>query len=345
MDEFEKQIKEGLSQNGSLDSEKSDQLKKKALEYFDRSRKKSESTMTACILFCILTIAAAWFKFTASVYVKAQVFYSIVMVVGFIGLVFMGLLSFILNNRIGFLKELRMMKLGMRDDSGKNLVHPLVGSLFQSEIAIWLVGILAVITLVTLFVYPGFNAKRIMMNVNQVTTVETDGGGSIIEHVSYPIFGKTPLTSVVTCAGSEEEAARWKWFDESGRELPRSIGTKEGKTHCTVDLYEPTMPGEWAYYKRVGSLDNIAKKEGETWMVSREIPHCTADYRPKGIKRFAHTIHLPENAIIESITPEPSERYSTGGHSVIRFTRQLKKAGTFSYEIVYRLDGTGETKN
>jgi hypothetical protein len=319
MNDFEKQIRESLSSEGSLDSEKSQSLKKKSIEYYDRALRKSERTFVLLIIFCLLTIIIAWIKFIGSAYPKQQIFYGVAMTIGFLGLVFIGLLSFIINNRIGLLKEIKMIRLGVEEDATQALKNPLVGTYARAEYVFWAVGIAASIIIIAQILFPGFRATRYGLHVNKYVTVQYDGSASSVEHVSFPVTGKKPLFDFAMDFTGNPDCADWKWFDAKGRELMKSIDQSDDKTKVKINLYEPVMPGEWLYYRLESGCPNAVKRVENERIIEMQDLYGYPDCACMGKMQFSFSVELPKGAEIISIKPEGAEKTSLNNIPVIHF--------------------------
>ncbi len=319
MDELEKMIREGLEKDGSLDPDKSQALKKQTLEYYDRALHKSERIFISCILFCFLTIVIAWMKFTGSVYAKQQIFCGVVMILGFLGLVFMGLLSFIINNRIGILKEIKMMRLGIQDDAPGSLKHPLLGTYARAEYAIWFVGVAASILIIAQVLFPGFRPAQTGLLINKNVIVQSDGSATEIHHVSFPVTGRKPLYHFPLAVPGRMDCTGWKCLDRQGRELLASIKESEDRTELKINLYEPAMPGEWIYFSLEMPSRETAKKEGDAWTFEEM---DLLEYPDLGFRapiQFFVAVQLPSGSEIISTEPENAEKCLSDNAPVVRF--------------------------
>lgn len=337
MDDLEKQIRESLASEGSLDPEKSQSLKKQSMEYYDRALRKSEYTFMLLVVFCLLTIVIAWIKFTGSAYPKQQIFYGAVMTIGFLGLVFIGLLSFIINNRIGLLKEIKMIGLGVKEDASQTLKHPLVGTYAKAEYAFWAIGIAASIIIIAQIICPSFRTTRYGLHVNKYVTVQYDGAASSVEHVSFPVIGKKPLFGFTIDFTGNPDCKDWKWFDEKGRELIKSITQSDGKTKVRIDLYEPVMPGEWVYYKLESQCPQSVKRVENERTFEMEDLYGYPDCACQGKMQLSFSIELPKGAEIISLEPEGGEQTSVNNISTIHFRTPKTGKQPAMYLIKYKL--------
>ncbi|MBN1903023.1 hypothetical protein JW926_16995 [Candidatus Sumerlaeota bacterium] len=319
MDDLEKQIKESLSSEGFLDPEKSRSLKKKSIEYYDRALKKSEYTFVFLVVFCLLTIIIAWIRFTGSAYPKQQIFYGAVMTIGFLALVFIALLSFIINNRIGLLKEIKMIRLGVEEDASQSLKHPLVGTYARAEYAFWAVGIIVSLIILAQILFPGFRSTRYGLHVNKHVTIQYDGAASSVEHVSFPVIGKKPLFGFSIDFTGSPDCMDWKWFDGKGRKLIKIIRQKDGKTEVEIDLFEPVMPGEWMYYRLESQCQDAVKRTENERSFEMEDLYGYPDCACQGKMNLAISVELPKGAQIISLEPDGAERTSIDNIPVIYF--------------------------
>lgn len=337
MDDFEKQIRESLSSEGSLDPEKSRSLKKKSMEYYDHALRKSERTFILLIFFCLLTIIIAWIKFTGSAYPKQQIFYGAAMTIGFLGLVFIGLLSFIINNRIGLLKEIKMIRLGVQEDATQTLKNPLIGTYARAEYVFWAVGIAASVIIIAQILFPGFRTTRYGLHVNKHVTVQYDGSASFVEHVSFPVTGKIPLFGFNLDFSGNPDCSDWKWFDAKGRELIKSIKQKNGKTEIKIDLYEPVMPGEWVYYKLESRCSEAVKRVENERILEMQDLYGYPDCACTGKMQFSLSVELPKGAEIISIEPDGAEQTTFNNIPVIYFRTSKTGKQPTRYLIKHKL--------
>jgi hypothetical protein len=337
MDDFEKQIRESLTGEGFLDSEKSQSLKKQSMEYYDRALRKSEYTFMLLIVFCLLTIIISWIKFTGSAYLKQQIFYGAVMTIGFLALVFIGLLIFIINNRIGLLKEIKMIGLGIKEDASQTLKNPLVGTYARAEYVFWAIGIAASIIIVAQILCPGLRTTRYGLHVNKYITVQYDGAVSSVEHVSFPVTGKKPLFGFTIDFTGNPDCTNWKWVDGKGRELIKSISQSDGKTNVRIDLYEPVMPGEWVYYKLESQCPNAVKRMENERTFEMEDLYGYPDCACQGKMQLTVSVELPKGAEILSLEFDGAEQTSINNIPVIHFRTTKTDKQMKYYKIKYKL--------
>ena len=123
MDEFEKTIRTTLSDTDKFDAAKAETLRKETVQMFEDKLKKVYRYAWLCLIICVAAggVAGACFGVSASL---GSTWGMIASAVIFLGagqsMVTIKLWYWIMNNKIGVLKEIKQLQLQIAELAGKN---------------------------------------------------------------------------------------------------------------------------------------------------------------------------------------------------------------------------------
>lgn len=336
MSESDNNLKNALAENGVFDPERAKELRGGAVATF-RSRMKWVERTAFIFLDLALGLGLfAYFKFMGSTDTRALVGYGILLLIAFENTVLIKLWYWIMNNKIGVLKEIKLLRLEASAaraedrpthaaEAGDTVFGRLRGLSRWERIA-WKLSIFVVIIPLAIFMSLDANAT---LSSEGYLTVAADGSGTEVRSVSYVSHDVMPKTSFDLYG--EMPASGVRWLDDRGRELSFAVSRKGGQKCCTIDLIEPVMPGERLAYRSIAESPARAAKEGDVWTCRTDWTYGCA------INKYRDTVMLPRGAEIVSVSPDPSRQFVRGGKPVLKFKARKGPGGIFEYTVRYRL--------
>ena len=338
----EADLKRALAENGTLDPEKGERQKKKAVDVFSARMRRVERLVWVWLILCVCVGLFAFLRFQSpsTTSTKALIGYAILLLIAYESTILLKLAYWILNVKLSLLKEIKLLRLEgshpeNRDASmrGRDLEAPL-RSIAPWERIAWKLVMVAIVVLTMVYVTPevhravwGHEARPELTHQGYVT-LAADGSGTTVTVTSSTNKGVVPIVSSPFECGSQSAN---RWIDDRGRELPVTVSTENGRSRYTIRFIDPVMPGQPNTYKRVTDDPVLASKEGDLWT-------CRADwgFGPQTYK-YTETVKLPEGAEIVSVSPEPAKRFVRGNAPVLRIEASLRRDEHFKYIIRYRV--------
>jgi len=333
MSDFNETIKHALEKNGTLDPEKARQIRDQATGQFARALRKMERTMCRWLVGLNLIAVIAFLNLFQSSSTKYQILYAIMALIAVEGTVLMKLWYWSMNSRTVLLKEIRLLRLGVADDTETMARAPMSMALSRRERSIWMFFCLVPWAAVVFLVIYGNECWSTASRTIQRIAINADGSGTRVLYTSYPVRTMQPAMDFTIYDGKYATGITPKWFDAQGRELERTI-TEEGPNSLyRIHLFEPVMPGQWLSYRCEETWKEIATRDRDGWL------YQTSWYAKGTTPQFIGTVTLPEGAIVDSVTPRPDEQSVADGHPVIRLDSRTAKDEKFQCQIRYRLPG------
>ena len=334
MSNFDETIKHALEKNGTLDPEKARQIRDQATGQFARALRKMERTMCGWLVGLNLIAAIAFLNFFQSPSTKWQLLYAIMVLIMVEGTVLMKLWYWSINSRTVLLKEIRLLRLGVADDTETMARAPMSMALSRRERSTWMFFCLAPwAVFVFLMISGGNEGGTTASRTIQRIVINADGSGSRVMYASHPVRTMQPAMDFSIYYGKAATGITPKWFDAQGRELERTITEEGSNLRYWIHLFEPVMPGQWLSYRCEEAWQTIATRDKDGWL------YHISSYAKGTTTEFIGTITLPEGAIVESVTPKPDEQSVADGHPVIHLDSRTDKDEKFQCQIRYRLPG------
>lgn len=343
MPKFEDDVRQALSEEATFDRERAQKVKEEAAKMFGAKLARVERVTWAYLAGCAALGVFAGVRFFSGAATKELIIYGVLFLLAIETQVLIKLWYWIMNSKLGVLKELKQMRLEAgepssqppppaaeeTDESAARLSAAAPG-LSTWERRAWLIGIIVIAGTI------GFAAERpsrllkpVMTGERYVTLAE-NGNGSVLTKMSFCHEDMVPMTTFRFHApGPVPSSADVRLFDERGRELPVRFEPTESGHWSVWAFSEPVMPGETSSLKMTGSA--AARKEGSVWVYESD---WSWGYRSN---LYRETVMLPAGAQIVSVTPEPEMRFRCADSPGVRFREQRGPNETFRYTIKYRL--------
>ena len=342
MSEPDNELKRALAENGTLDPEKGEKLKKKAVDVFSARMRKVERLVWIWLILCVCMGLFAYLRLQSpsTTSTKALIGYAILLLIAYESTILVKLAYWILNVKLSLLKEIKLLRLERSHSEDRDV--PMRGrdsevplrSLSRRERTAWQLGLMAIVVLSVVYFTPAIYVAvwgrqfRPDLTHQGYVTLAADGSGTTVTETSWKNKDLVPTVSSSFECGSQSAN---RWIDDRGRELPVTVSTENGRSRYTIRFIDPVMPGQPNTYKRVTDDPVLATKEGDLWT-------CRADwgFGPQEYQ-YTETVKLPEGAEIVSVSPEPARQYVWGGVPVLRIEASLGRDEHFKYMIRYRL--------
>ena len=334
-----------MAENGAYDPEKAEEMRTKMVGTFEAAVRKVERYLWIYMCLCTWLFVFTFYHFMLSSTTKALLFYGLLMLFFFETTILMKLWYWIMNNKIGVLKEIKQLQLDKfpADDADasaertKRLQGPLKGLSRRERAAWWVVLIVggALVGAVKGVDTHGMDDPWDLGRGGSLTsdgcvTLAPDGSGLEVTHMSFVHQGTLARRWFNFYAPKSREL---RFTDTHGRELRFATTTtpEPGRVGYRISLPRPVMPGRRFSYNRTQQCPKSATEEGDIWTHSNDVSYGY------DTNEFSQTVVLPEGAEIVSVTPWPVATFTLQGKPTIRFKATRGSNERFKYTIQYRL--------
>jgi len=340
----EDNLAKALSENGAFDTERADELRKKAVGAFEAGMRKVERCLWIYLCSCAWLVVFTLFHFMQSSSTKALLFYGLLLLIFFQTTILVKLWYWVMNNKISVLKAVKQLALGgpVAKDAetpgqSRGFGGPLQG-LSRGERAVWWGVLLAGSALIgavkSAEIRGGVGAWNLdgggtLTSEGHVTLAE-DGSGSAVTHMSWVHDGALAKRGFHYYAPKESVL---RFSDAHGRELPFTMSPQDGHICYDVALRHPVMPGRRFSYTMIEERSMAARKEGGVWTYWNDSSYGY------DTNEFSRTVVLPRGAEIVSAEPWPVAAFTLDGHPTVRFEGTRGQNEPFRYTVKYRLPG------
>ena len=346
MSDYDQELTEALKENGKFDVTKADQMRAQTITKFNAGLRKIERIMWFWLCGFAVLLSYAIVRYFFAVGTKEIILFAFLAFAALEAQTLIKLWYWILNNKIGVLKEIKMLRIEMEHgiagtEGAPEYRHEILQptkttpGCSKFERRIWLAVIIVLCCAASVLGNAYFSVPfltRPNMYTKSVVTLGADGMVDVDTEIKLAYLGRTPRTSDSLNAPADMDI---RWYDAAGRELPREIKTKNDRNYYTFRFLDPIMPGEWAVYRLVSKSKAQYDSGQDLWIY-------TGDWTYWQNAQFCETVRLPSHAEIVSTDPETTPYRGDDGSSVLSFEGRRGRNKRFRYSIKYRIPGSQE---
>lgn len=348
-------------------------------EAFAKAQRWIERITLISVDVCFWLGLWAWFKFDNRDDTKSLIFYGTVLLVAALITVLVRMWYWIFSNKLGILKELKMLRLDLMargsetrhtTASGTGTVTAPIrvrSSITWTEHVLWFLLSTGVIVVIA-FSAGSFSSPDTVMRT--YTQLQEHGAVTSSELTSHNM-GPSPVTSIpdscsvpttgplatwvdpASPAAREPAVVTMGFRDEHGTPLPYIIDAKAQAPGAPckyqylfrISMPKPIWPGEKWTLRSEGKMKEdpvFLFREGDVW-----------NYRigcqyGGGLSEYHTFVTLPKGAEIVSVEPKPRRECQTydgadgSTRTVLEFKERRRDGGNFSGLIKYRLPQSAE---
>jgi hypothetical protein len=339
MSQPEDNLAKALAQNGSFDPERARQLKQKAVAGLNTKMRWVGRITFIFLCLDVWVLLFAFHCFLQARDTKLLLLYAFLMLICFESTVLIKLWYWVMNGKIGVLKEIKLLRLELPRDDAASVLEDAgkqrgwLRSLRWAERIFWWSLLIAGIVVVDVVTWPDIPPrwglpKGTTLTRQACVTLAPDGSASVVTDVSCQYEGAGRRT------GFSFHAPRsWavRWIDSRGQELSATAAPLNDQHRYDVRLNKPVYPGQRYSYVTMADCPNAAVREGDVWTYSTD---QTYGY---GTNEYVERVVLPEGAEIVSATPWPAATFTLNNKRTVRFESKRGPNEPFQYTIQYRL--------
>jgi len=336
---------------GQFDSGKAARLRTQAVDAFQAQARKIARYMYAWLLVCILFAALCMQLFFRSTDVQSWILYAVVFLVMFESTVLVKLWYWVVNSKLGILREVKLLRLDLAAQKGsmdaleemarvEEPFRPKCLSKWESRA--WRAAIIAGALLIGVIIGTRGQGGCILRapsihDIRGTVTLNADGMGQGQGEWEMQNRGFAPLTEFPLCNGGAVTetklipASESPYTDGLGRKLavrrePAGVNHRD-----VIQFVEPVAPLARFTLRFPGPGQVYATREGDVWTVKQTLG-------PSSIRtRYNYTIMLPAGADIVSAEPTPKDQVQQDGKWVLHLEAAAKGGAQWSYTVRYRL--------
>lgn len=342
--------------------------------FINKHQRKIERILWIYIIASVGIMVYAWARFDNTENTKGLIFFAFLFIAAFLNTVLVKLWYWILSNKLGILREIKLLRLETQSNNPAPAEETTVdifqmkrgGCLSRTERVYWWAGIFAVVIVVQLWVGScpiGFQPDCISKSYTKLSANQA----TIYNELTKPHYGPLPLTSLdnssslattgpqatwldpASPAASEPPVVNQLILDDRGVSIPytleaklREPGGPKYQYFFHVPLNKPIWPGEkWTLRSMLEMKENpfFLFREGDIWNY-----RIGANYGAF-LTEFQTTVVLPPGAELVSVEPKPAKQYTFSSECdgvdaktiVIEFKERRRNGGQFDGVIKYRL--------
>ncbi len=344
----------------AFDPARAAQLRTQVVDTFKNKFKTIERTL--CAWLVVMVAFAAWMmqSFFASSDVQSWILYGLLFLVFFESTILMKLWYWTVNNKIGVLREIKLLRLDLAVQRGADQAIEAIAAaelatrsegLSKRERWVWKALIIAAALSLGLII--GCRGRwpwlKPMLSGSQMTsqrtvTLHADGTGQM--ETTYSLVNDSGITireRAIYKGGSISQtrivpADESTWSDGQGRKLAVRQELA-GENICQIiALLDPVRAGEpftlhCAERLQAASESRFWKRQGDLWSFSM------SQNWGFGRDHYFDTVVLPLGAQIVSVEPKPVALEIRDGVPTVRLEATRIDGQRWKYEVNYRLPG------
>jgi hypothetical protein len=340
MNEFGREISRNMPETGRPDPERVRGLQRAVLEGFDRKMRRSERIFYVYFvlqLFFAMLSALAFFRTNE---IKMEIFYGLIFLACFEGTILIKLWYWITNNKVGVLKEIRLLRLDLmaagmtppgREEEFASPPELRRSRLPKKERWLW--------TLLVVVVALGIGESQYMnywwsrwreteSHHTRIIRLQPDGMGQMTSIET--MLNTSPVTlSEINWLYSGKDCPIIAIRDGWGRKLPMRSEPAEENLRYFVKLIDPVPSGKPFTLETQNNV-LLAIKQDDAWTFN-----MASDW---GAKKniYQDTVVLPPGAEVISAEPRPARIEQEGNSPVLHFEGTTKAGEKWRYTIRYR---------
>ena len=319
----------GGTSGPAFDVAKAAQLRTQVLGVFRNQLKKIERMLGASLLIMLVWLVFAAHSFFSSTDVQSWILYAVIFLVFFLNTVLMKLWHWIINNKIGVLREVRLLRLDLALQKGTvDTLDSLTAAesptkwqgVSRAERWAWNVAIIvASISVPVGAMWPWLRMAVVgsHMTSHRAVTLSADGTAHMDTVYSLPNTLPYPIHERVIYGGGRLEESQFippaesSWSDGWGRKLAVCREPAGANIREVITLVAPVPAGAEFKLRHTGTHKATLSGDVWTFYMNQVWGYDHEDY--------TDTVTLPPGATVVSTKPEPVAREVKDGRLVIRF--------------------------
>ena len=332
---------------GAFDAHRAADLRAQALDTFKSQMIKIERLLNGWLIFMLLITFLAALMFFRSTDTQSWIMYGVLFLIGFNSTILLKLWYWILNNKIGVLREIKLLRLDLAAHHGAlDTLERIVQvepqtrppGLSKKERWIWRSLILAVG--IAIGVSPQLRNLSLLFHGSRMTSqrtvsLKTDGTGRMETIYSLQNPRRKPIREITIYSGGTVSriqhvpAKESAYRDRAGRQLAYRVEPAGQNKRHVIRFIDPVLAYE--HFTLTSATEVKASRDGETWTFSIS---QNWGYQKN---HYTDTLILPPEAQVVSTKPVPESHTKETDRLHLKFTATLGENERWQYEIKYHL--------